>query len=120
LGHLIDAYIGTHDPHLPLLSPLYGDLHGLPPLLIQEFAERARKAGVEVTLEVWEGMWHVWQMTTPLVASGPSRSQAYRSLCRPASGVLSRVPAGRAVSHAHAEADDLACDASSASLLAEN
>lgn len=79
LGHLIDAYIGKHDPHLPLLSPLYADLPGLPPLLIQvgtnemllpsvqEFAERARKAGVEVTLEVWEGMWHVWQMTTPLV-----------------------------------------------------
>jgi len=79
LGLLIDAYIGTHDPHLPLLSPLYGDLHDLPPLLIQvgtnelllrsvqEFAERARTAGVEVTLEVWGGMWHVWQMTTPLV-----------------------------------------------------
>ena len=84
LGHLIDAYIGKHDPHLPLLSPLYADLRGLPPLLIQvgtnemllpsvqEFAERARKAGVEVTLEVWEGMWHVWQMTTPLVPEATS------------------------------------------------
>jgi epsilon-lactone hydrolase len=84
LGHLIDAYIGKHDPHLPLLSPLYADLRGLPPLLIQvgtnemllpsvqEFAERARKAGVEVTLEVWEGMWHVWQITTPLVPEATS------------------------------------------------
>lgn len=58
----------------PLASPLYGDLEGLPPLLLQvgtrevllsdstRFAEKARAAGVEVTLEVEEGLIHVWQM----------------------------------------------------------
>jgi monoterpene epsilon-lactone hydrolase len=55
------------------LTPLFEDLHGLPPVLVQvgkdeillsdseRFGERARAAGVEVELEVWEGMWHVFQ-----------------------------------------------------------
>ncbi len=58
----------------PLASPLYGDLRGLPPLLLQvgtreillsdstRFAQRAREAGVDVSLEVEEGLIHVWQM----------------------------------------------------------
>jgi len=70
-------YMGEHDPRLPLLSPLYADLHGLPPLLIQvgqdeillsdstRLAEQAQAAGVEVTLEVWPDMWHVWHLFAP-------------------------------------------------------
>ena len=58
----------------PLASPLHGDLGGLPPLLLQvgtreillsdstRFADRARACGVDVTLEVEEGLIHVWQM----------------------------------------------------------
>lgn len=58
----------------PLVSPLFADMHGLPPLLIQvsseemllddstRLAERAQQAGVSVTLEVWEGMVHVWHV----------------------------------------------------------
>ncbi len=58
----------------PLAAPLHGDLQGLPPLLLQvgtreillsdstRFAEKAQKAGVDVTLEVSEGLIHVWQM----------------------------------------------------------
>jgi monoterpene epsilon-lactone hydrolase len=68
-------YLGDVDPHNPYASPLFGDLHNLPPLLIQvgsnevllsdstSFAERARAAGVDVKLEVWPGMMHVWQLT---------------------------------------------------------
>jgi len=64
---------GRADPLHPLVSPLYGDLSGLPPLLIQVgdaevllddsvmFADKARAAGVDVTLEVWPEMPHVWQ-----------------------------------------------------------
>jgi acetyl esterase/lipase len=67
------VYAGTRDPRDPLISPVYADLRGLPPLLIQvgtreallsdsvRLARRARDAGVDVTLDVWEGMWHVWQ-----------------------------------------------------------
>jgi acetyl esterase/lipase len=69
------AYLGGHDPREPLVSPLYGDLQGFPPLLIQagsrevllsdslRLARKARVAGVDVTLDVWDGMWHVWQGT---------------------------------------------------------
>ena len=58
----------------PLISPLYADLTGLPPLLIQvgtdeillddakRFAQKAEDAGVEVDLTVWEGMFHVFHM----------------------------------------------------------
>ena len=66
-------YLGDSSPTNPLISPLYGDLSGLPPLLIHvgdyeilrddstRLAEKARAAGVDVTLRVWEGMWHVFQ-----------------------------------------------------------
>ena len=67
------AYLAEADPKTPLAAPLYADLKGLPPLLIQvgssetllddslRLAERAEQAGVDVTLENWEGMFHVWQ-----------------------------------------------------------
>lgn len=67
-------YLGDADPRSPLASPLFGDLAGLPPLLLQvgdaevflddstRFAERARAAGVEVTLEVWPEMFHGFQL----------------------------------------------------------
>lgn len=59
---------------LPLLSPLYADLRRLPPTLIQvgadeillndstRFAERACQAGVDVRLEMWDGLFHVFQI----------------------------------------------------------
>lgn len=68
-----DMYLAGHDPHDPLVSPLYGDLQGLPPLLIQvgsaellyddgrRIAEKAQRAGVAVELDVAPGMVHVWQ-----------------------------------------------------------
>ena len=58
----------------PLAAPLLGNLEGLPPLLLQvgtreillsdstRFANKARSQGVDVTLEVEEGLIHVWQM----------------------------------------------------------
>lgn len=61
-------YVGDNDPCLPWISPLYGDLHGLPPILIQvggdetllddstRFAAKSKAAGVDVTLNVGEGM----------------------------------------------------------------
>lgn len=66
-------YVGQADPAEPLVSPIYGELAELPPLLIQvggheillsdatRFAERARAADVSVSLEIWDEMWHVWQ-----------------------------------------------------------
>jgi acetyl esterase/lipase len=76
------AYLGGKDPRSPLAAPLYADLAGLPPLLIQvgtsetllddaaRLAERAKKAGVNVTYEPWQNMIHVWQIFAPILDEG--------------------------------------------------
>ena len=63
----------------PLVSPVHGDFHGFPPLLIQVgseeillddstlLAEKAKSAGVDVILKIWDGMWHVWQALGDLI-----------------------------------------------------
>jgi acetyl esterase/lipase len=73
LVKLGEAYLGDADARTPLAAPLYADLTGLPPMLIQvgtsetllddatRLAERAKEARVNVTLEPWEEMIHVWQ-----------------------------------------------------------
>jgi phosphinothricin tripeptide acetyl hydrolase len=75
-------YLNGQDPKSPLASPVYADLKGLPPLLIQVGTEEAlyddaitlsrvaRDAGVDATLEVWEGMMHVWHLMAKLVPEG--------------------------------------------------
>jgi acetyl esterase/lipase len=67
-------YAGQYDLKTPLISPLYAELRELPPILIQvgteetllddstRLAEHARAAGVEVTLEIWKGMIHDFQL----------------------------------------------------------
>ncbi|MEO7385867.1 MAG: alpha/beta hydrolase [Gammaproteobacteria bacterium] len=67
------AYLGGQEPGDPKVSPVFADLRGFPPLLVQvgtrevllsdsvRLARKARTDGVDVTLDVWEGMWHVWQ-----------------------------------------------------------
>jgi acetyl esterase/lipase len=79
---LAALYLGGKSPRTPLAAPLYADLSGLPPLLIQvgtaetllddasRLAERARKAGVDVTYDPWEGMIHVWQLFAPMLDEG--------------------------------------------------
>lgn len=87
-------YAGDHLRH-PLASPLYGDLHNLPPLLIQvgtreillsdstRFAEKAQTAGVKVTLEIEEGLIHVWHMFSdvPEAQSAIARIGAFIEHC---------------------------------------
>ncbi len=72
MAQTAELYLAGADPRHPYASPLYADLHGLPPILIHvgdaevilddstRFAARAREAGVEVTLEIWDEMPHVW------------------------------------------------------------
>jgi epsilon-lactone hydrolase len=89
---LAKSYLGGQgDPYDPLVSPLYADLAGLPPLLIQVgdretvlddsvmFADLARAAGVDVSLEVWDGMIHVFQM---FGAELPEARQAIASIAQ--------------------------------------
>jgi len=76
------AYLGGHDASDPLVSPLRGDVSGLPPTLIQcsgaemlrddgvEMAAKMKAAGVEATLEVWPRLPHVWQAMADLLPEG--------------------------------------------------
>jgi len=76
------AYLGDSDPRTPLAAPLYADLSGLPPMLIQvgtaetllddasRLAERASAADVEVTFEPWDDMFHVWQFCASILPEG--------------------------------------------------
>ncbi len=75
-------YLGKQDPAVPLASPLFANLAGLPPLLIHvgsdevllddsvRLDKRAREAGVESTLEVWEDMIHAWHVFYPMLEEG--------------------------------------------------
>ena len=74
MQRITDPYLGGTDPRTPLASPLYADLQGLPPLLVhvgsdevllddsRRLVERARSAGVNVTLRSWPLVPHVWQL----------------------------------------------------------
>ena len=82
LENMAKLYLGDTDPRAPLVSPLYADLRGLPPLLIHvgshevllddstRLAQRATEAGVDVTLEVWEDMVPDWQNFAPFLPEG--------------------------------------------------
>jgi epsilon-lactone hydrolase len=79
LPEFVQRYVAAADLRNPLASPVFGDYHDIPPLLIQvgeheiirddslRTAAQARAAGVEVTLEVWPGMFHVFQSHEPLL-----------------------------------------------------
>ncbi len=76
---LADHYLAGADPRTPYASPLYGDLSGLPPALIQvgsdevlyddavRLAARLRAASCRVELEIWPRMPHVWHAFAPLM-----------------------------------------------------
>ena len=88
LERFIGMYLAGADPRNPLASPLFADPKGLPPLLIHVgtaevllddstmFAKHARDAGVDVTLEVWDDMIHVWH------AFAPGLPEAARAIAR--------------------------------------
>jgi monoterpene epsilon-lactone hydrolase len=84
---LAKAYLkdSIHEVTHPLASPLFGDLEGLPPLMLQSgeaevllddtlrFAEKAKQAGVDVLLDTWPDMPHVFQGFAPFL---PQASEA--------------------------------------------
>jgi epsilon-lactone hydrolase len=79
ISNIARLYLAGKNPQAPLASPMYADLHGLPPLLVQvgaietllddarTLAARAQAAGVKVELEVWDDMPHVWHHFAPIL-----------------------------------------------------
>ena len=82
-------YSGDHDPAEPLISPLYANLRGLPPALIQaggaefllrdsqQLNEKMEAAKVDVRFSIYKGMNHVFQAFAPFV---PESRQAIREI----------------------------------------
>ena len=85
--HRSFATIATHycpgrDPGDPLISPRRGDVKGLPPTLFQAsgaemlrddfvlMAEKMRAAGVDVTIDIWPKVAHVWHITADILPEG--------------------------------------------------
>ena len=86
-----NPYVGDHDPHTPYLSPLFGDFTDLPPMLFQvgsnemllsdstAAAQKAHDAGVNVRLEVYPEMFHVFQMGLSLL---PESAEAWKKVAQ--------------------------------------
>lgn len=84
---LAKPYLGATAPQDPAVSPLFADLSGLPPMLLQvsgseallddslRLADKARQAGVDVTLEVWPGLIHGWQLFPHLLEDADKSNQ---------------------------------------------
>jgi acetyl esterase/lipase len=76
------AYLGEESSRNPLASPLYGDLRGLPPLLLHasarellrddsvRFVARAVEAGVDARVALWEDTPHCWQLAAGIMREG--------------------------------------------------
>jgi acetyl esterase/lipase len=91
-------YLGGTAPRTPLAAPLYADLKGLPPLLIQvgsaetllddsiQIAARAGSADVRVTLEVWPQMIHAWPLFHQQLTDGRRAIAVAGSFIRNATG----------------------------------
>ena len=82
LRDMAAGYMANGNPRHPMASPVFADLTGLPPLLIQvgseeillddarALASAAERAGVDATLEEWPDMVHVWHWFFPVLAEG--------------------------------------------------
>ena len=90
-------YLLDNDPKDFRVSPLFGGLDALPPVLVQvgseelllsdatRLEEKADAAGANLELEIWEPMWHVWQLY------GRYLPQAKEALSRSAAFVVSHL-----------------------------
>ena len=88
LEYFSEEYRAGEDPRNPLVSPVYADLKGLPPLLMhaggaeillddaRRLADASRAAGVAVTYEVYDEMPHEWQALAQFVPEGPRSIEA--------------------------------------------
>lgn len=78
LNYMASLYAGSHDVRAPLISPLYADLRGLPPVMIhvgtsemlladsRRMAAALKRAGVDCALKEWEDLFHVFHSVVSL------------------------------------------------------
>jgi acetyl esterase/lipase len=94
LEELASAYAPAIDRTDPLISPLFSDLHGFPPTLIQvgsaetllddsvRLASAAGAADVNVTLEIWPHMIHAWPMWNAKLTQGRQALERFGDFVR--------------------------------------
>ncbi len=94
LQGLAAAYLAGADPRNPLVSPLFADLRGLPPMLIQvgsaetllsdavRLASAVGECDVGVTLEIWPEMIHAWHLFHPQLAAGRAALEVVAGFAR--------------------------------------
>jgi epsilon-lactone hydrolase len=94
VAEMAKTYVPSGDFRNPLAAPLYGDLRGLPPLLIQvgsretllddamRIADKAKKAGVAVEIDVWPGQIHVFQIFASRLDEGEQAIQKLGAFIR--------------------------------------
>lgn len=83
------AYTAENNLNNSLVSPIYADFHNFPPLLIQvggdeillddarTLVDKARRDGVNVSLKVWDGMFHAWPALGGLI---PESKKAFEEV----------------------------------------
>ncbi len=112
VGYLLSEwaarYAGETPTNHPLISPLYANLSGLPPMLIQvgtdevilddstRFAQKAREQGTDVTLDVWDGMIHVWQYLWYVI---PEANEAIKQIAAYVNAKINRTTIESSVTH---------------------
>jgi len=81
---MAENYVGDGDPRNPLISPLYADLRDLPPMLIHvgsdeillddsiRIAKKAEDAGVDVTLKIYQQLWHAFHLNAKIMPEAKS------------------------------------------------
>lgn len=103
LVEMADLYRGGVSATHPWVSPLYADLHDLPPTFVQvggaevmlsdatRLAERLRLAGVPVEERVWDGLFHGWQLYASMLPEG---EEAVAEIVEHGARMLARTAAG--------------------------
>ena len=88
------AFLAGTDPRHPLASPIFADLDGLPPLIVQvggaellhdevtALVDKARAAGAEVSFTDWPDMFHVWQFALAVLPEGARATDALARFLR--------------------------------------
>ena len=94
LDRMANLYLSKTPNISPLASPLYGDLSGLPPMLVQvgsaetmlddskRFVERAKEAKVDVQIEVWQDMFHGWHGSAHILKEAEEAIKSIGLFCR--------------------------------------
>lgn len=80
--YISNHYVADNDPNDPAISPLFADLHDLPPFLVHgsgydmllcnsiDFKNRIEEVSGDIELKIWDGLWHVFHINADIIPEG--------------------------------------------------